>query len=1000
MKLFRRLRLVVIPACFCVISICPALLAQAPAQAPAQPPTQTPPPAPPKPSPFETIPTEQQPVPLPAPPVAPVAPIAPAAAQPGQPPQLETPKEAAAPVVNPNGQVIEAFEFRGAKRVPQDTLKALIISKPGDLYNEETLRRDFMILWNTGRFDDIRLEAEPGRLGLIVRFVVTERRVIRSIEYPGAKSVTVSEILDRFKERKVGLSVESQYDPNKIQRAAVVLKEYLAERGRQYATVEPQIEQIPPSSLKVTFVVNEGPKVKVGHIEITGNTEKTDRWVIRNMKNSKGLGIPHSILFENIFASTFDRAKLDEDKERVRQAYQDAGYFTAKTLEESVDIQHRGGRGWRLPLIKMNLPGITADITLPVEEGKLYHLRNMSFTGVKLFRTPQVLMKPLFGMGEGDIFSTDKLRKGIENMRKLYGKFGYIDFVPEPDFHPAEDGTDQIDLTLTADEGKQFFIRRIDFSGNTTTRDKVIRREILLDEGDMFNTELWDYSILRLNQLGYFEMLKKDEAADIRRNPQSNTVDITLKVKERGKNSIGLNGGVSGIAGSFVGFNYSTNNFLGLGETLSLESQLGTRMRDVSLGFTEPYFLDRPLQLGFVVYLRRFNYDQGREASILSGSNLIPLYNQLGSQNLLNYTQNSHGVSVSASYPVKRSFARLGVTYGFDISNVVTTTDAAKAYFTYINFSGVAGPNSLTGIRTSHIVPSYTYNTVNHPISPTAGRSVFFSVDFAGSILGGNINTVRPALDLKYFKPAPWHRSHILAFHMLGSLITGYGGKFIAPFSRTFIGGEQDVRGFEIWGITPIAYVASSSSVNVLNGDGSARTQKVVQNGVVTSVPVTMAVPRYQLITPGGDTQVVGNFEYRIPILGPVTLAIFGDAGLNKILRPSQLTMDTSRVSDLNNQFPQAGFDGRVKIAPGSERIRVSTGLELQVMLPVVNAPFRVYWAYNPSLVRQYLQPPIVADRSSFPNYNTFFNSVAQFGQAYPYMEKRSLFKFTIGRTF
>ena len=154
-----------------------------------------------------------------------------------------------------------------------------------------------MILWNTGRFDDIRLETEAGRTGLIVRFVVTERRVIRSIEYPGAKSVTVSEILDRFKERKVGLSVESQYDPNKIQRAAVVLKEFLAERGRQYATVDPQIEQIPPSSLKVSFVVNEGPKVKVGNIEITGNTDKDDRWVIRNMKNSKGIGVPHSILF-------------------------------------------------------------------------------------------------------------------------------------------------------------------------------------------------------------------------------------------------------------------------------------------------------------------------------------------------------------------------------------------------------------------------------------------------------------------------------------------------------------------------------------------------------------------------------------------------------------------------------------------------------------------------------------------------------------------------------
>jgi outer membrane protein insertion porin family len=1003
MKFFRRLRLVVIPALFCVISVCPALVAQQPpaGQPPVPPQQQTPPATPPKPSPFETIPTAPQPTPPAVTPAAPPTPAAaPAATQPGQRPQLETPKAEAAPAIDPNGQVVEAFEFRGAKRVPQDTLKALIISKPGDIYNEETLRRDFMILWNTSRFDDIRLETEAGRTGLIVRFVVTERRVIRSIEYPGAKSVTVSEILDRFKERKVGLSVESQYDPNKIQRASVVLKEFLAERGRQYATVEPQIEQIPPSSLKVSFVVNEGPKVKVGNILITGNEAKDSRWVIRNMKNSKGIGVPHSIYFERLFPATFDRNKLEEDKERVRQAYQDAGYFTAKTLEESVDIQHRGGKGWRLPLIKMNQPGITADITLPVEEGKLYHLRNMNFTGVKLFRTPEVLMKPLFGMTTGDIFSTDKLRKGIENMRKLYGKFGYIDFVPEPDFHPADDGSDQIDLTLTADEGKQFFIRRIDFSGNTTTRDKVIRREILLDEGDMFNTELWDYSVLRLNQLGYFEMLKKDESADIKRNPQSNTVDITLKVKERGKNSVGLNGGVSGIAGSFVGFNYSTNNFLGLGETLSLESQLGTRMKDVSLGFTEPYFLDRPLQLGFVVYLRRYNFDQGREASILSGQNLIPLYNQLGSQNLLNYSQNSHGFSVSTTYPIKRSFARVGVTYGYDISNVVTNTTAAQNYFQYINFSGVYGPNSLSGIHTSHIVPSYTYNTVNHPISPTAGRSLFLSTDFAGSVLGGNINTVRPSIDMKYFKQAPWHRSHILAFHLLGSMITGYGGKYIPPFSRTYIGGEQDVRGFEIWGISPLAYIASSASVNVLNDDGSARTQKVVQNGVVTSVPVTMTVPRYQLITPGGDTQVVSNFEYRIPIVGPVTMALFTDAGMNRILRPTQLTMDPGRTSDLNNQFPQAGFDGKVLIAPGTQKIRVSSGIELQVMLPVVNAPFRLYWAYNPSRVSQYLQPPIVADRSSFPNNNTFLNSITQFGVGYPFVEKRSMFRFTIGRTF
>src|SRR5207249_8005173 len=136
---------------------------------------------------------------------------------------------------------------------------------------------------------------------VVVTFVVTERRVIRSINYEGIHSVTVSEILDRFKERKVGLSVESQYDPDRIQRAVIALKDFLAERGRQYASVDPQIEQIPPSSLKVTFNVNEGPKVKVGNILIEGNQAFSQRWVIRHMKQLHPFGVPHSIILENVF---------------------------------------------------------------------------------------------------------------------------------------------------------------------------------------------------------------------------------------------------------------------------------------------------------------------------------------------------------------------------------------------------------------------------------------------------------------------------------------------------------------------------------------------------------------------------------------------------------------------------------------------------------------------------------------------------------------------------
>jgi len=960
-----------------------------PQQPPPTPAPQQPPPAQEKKpqNPFETVPESAKPEP---------------GKQEPQKPPLEAPKPAEQPKAPAGGKVIEAIDFRGARRVPQDQLRALIATKKGDIFNEDDLHRDFMSLWNSGRFDDIRLETEDGpNGGVIVRFVITERRVVRSIKYgSGMKSLTVSEVLDRFKERKVGLSVESQYDPNKVQHAAVVIREYLAERGRQFATVEPEVRQIPPSSLEIVFNVNEGPKVKVGRIDVVGNQAFNRREVVRAMKNLHAYGIPYSILFENIFARTYDATKLEEDKERIRDAYQQKGYFMAKVLDQKTEMVDTGGHGFRIPLIHENNPGKAVNITIPVEEGRLYHLNKINFVGVKLFRTPETLMRPLFGMAEGDAFSTSKLRKGLDNLRKLYGEFGYIDFVPEPSFDIIPN-TDKVDLTLTADEGKQFFVRRIDFSGNVTTRDKVIRREILLDEGDIFNNRLWELSILRLNQLGYFNQLKAEESADIKRNTQTSTVDITLKVQERGKNTIGLNGGVSEIAGSFVGLNYATNNFLGLGETLSINSQVGTRMSSVSAGFTEPYFLDRPLQVGVEAHLTRFDFNQGREASILAGENLIPLFNSLGSQNLLNYIQNGHGFSVSASYPLKRSFSRIGITYGYDISNIKTESTGAASYFDFINFSGIAGPNALQGIRTSRIVPSFSYNTVNHPITPTGGKSLFISTSFSGSFLGGNVNTIQPTIEGKYFKPAPWHKTHILAFHLLGSMIAGYGGKEIPPFSRTYIGGEQDIRGFQIWGISPIAFIPSEATVNVLNNDGTQRTELIKNSlGVLVPTNVTQNIPIYQLAFPGGDTHVVGNFEYRIPIFGPVILAPFVDAGINRILRPGELTMAPSRIDYLNNSYPNAGFEGKALVYPGTQAPRMSTGLELQVLLPVVQAPFRVYWAYNPMTVREYLQPPIVADRSIFPNQASFLNAVASFGNAYPFFEQRTMFRFTIGRTF
>jgi outer membrane protein insertion porin family len=306
----------------------------------------------------------------------------------------------------------------------------------------------------------------------------------------------------------------------------------------------------------------------------------------------------------------------------------------------------------------------------------------------------------------------------------------------------------------------------------------------------------------------------------------------------------------------------------------------------------------------------------------------------------------------------------------------------------------------LTGIKTSTITPTFAYNTVNHPITPTKGLRINASFGFTSSAIGGNVNMLQPSLDVAYFRRGLF-KSNVMGFHLNARFITGYGGKVAPPYNRYYMGGEDDVRGFDILTISPFAYIPTSTQISVLNNDGTQRYQRIINSdGTVGLAPVTQTIPVYSLILPGGDTYGVFNYEYRIPIVGPVTLAPFVDVGVDKLLLPSQLGLNAQRVEQLNGLFPQANFGSRAVIPAGTEPPRISTGIELQVLMPVVNAPFRVYWAYNLSVLNTNLQPPIVADRSFFPNNLTYQSAVQSFGQAIPWDERRSIFRFSIGRTF
>jgi outer membrane protein insertion porin family len=914
-------------------------------------------------------------------------------------PQLTTPVAPAQPPAQPAAQAtIQSIKFTGNHRITTTVLRARIFSRQGDVYNESALDRDFMALWNTGYFDDIRLEVTDSEKGeKIVVFFVREKKLVRSIDYKGLSSVQTSDVLDEFKKKKVGLSIQSQYDPVTIKRAEVVLQDMLSAHGKMFATVRHRTRNIPPNSVALTFIVVEGPKVKVGGVRFTGNQVFSSRQLARAMKYSRSVGAPPWFYW---FHRTYDKERIEADLENIRDLYRDHGYFYALAKEpetKMVDTRRRypffffsWGRGKRV------------DLTIPVEEGLQYRLGRFVVRGNTLFKEP--FLEAVLKLKPGDLFALSKVRKAIENYTKLYGQFGYINFTASPDIEP-DNKRRVINLALDFEEDKQFIVHRIEFSGNTKTRDKVIRRELLVSEGEMFSSSFWDLSILRVNQLGFFDTVKKEDY-DITQNTANSTVDITLKVKEKGKNSIGFSGGVSGLAGNFVGVNYATNNFLGLGETLSIQTEWGTYQKLYSFGFTEPYIFDRPMTVGFTVFRSDYRYDQLRYLAAAYGVSPSALsstpYGQYYAQN---FQQNQAGFTVSASYPLRRTFARFGLIYSYSYSSMQAFNAASESFFQAMNFRGLAGPSALSGIISSSVMPTYTYNTINDFYNPTRGRYLSATLMISG--LGGNVFTATPSIEFKYYHPVRNVRSEkpqAFGMRILAASIQGYGGRVPPPFSRFYIGGEYDIRGFDIRSISPLAFFPTIGQVCNRDNFGNPILATGAQGQKGTTCGSYTQFPYYTPIYPGGDTELISNFEYRVPIAGPVTLAAFVDGGSAFVLRTNQLQIDTSIPSlrQLTTDYPYFSLPTRLKIiASTNYRPRSSTGLDLQVILPVVNAPFHLFYGYNwlrennVSVVPPQLLPP----QSMFPNLYTYEDAVRLF-RGFVLRERKGRVGFTVARTF
>ncbi len=375
--------------------------------------------------------------------------------------------------------------------------------KPYNEAAERVIVEDHKRLWATNFLDDLSIEAidypfSNGVIGRVIVYNMEERQRIKTITYnEGTKEIDQTKVEERLRELSISMRLDTFVDPGTEKRVANVVRELLMEKGFQDAKVEPVHEPLPgaPKSVALKFRVTEGPKVRISNIDFVGNKVFSDGKLKGKLRNNKGGGF---WIFPG--SSIYQADKFEEDADALVAFFRENGYLQSNVGQPN------------LKQLRDSSDGKTRYMTLeiPVTEGTRYRVDKLEFVGND--KVPAEIMRPLFKMRVGDYYNEKRLREGFEKVREIYGAGGHWEMTPLPDF--AFDG-DKVSVTMRINEGKQYFVNRITFQGNTTTRDNVIRREMRLFENGVFNTEALKYSVRRLNQLGYFKPLEEQKHVQI-----------------------------------------------------------------------------------------------------------------------------------------------------------------------------------------------------------------------------------------------------------------------------------------------------------------------------------------------------------------------------------------------------------------------------------------------------------------------------------------------------
>ena len=649
--------------------------------------------------------------------------------------------------ITPSGPIVRQIEVQyvGRATVTRERILAQMRTTVGQPFNQANVEEDIRNLYGTGEITNVRIFSEPDGEGVKVIVIVATKSIIKAIVFQGNAKIRASRLQREITEKKGGT-----LDEEVVEQDRQKLLDYYHDKGYNDAVVKANVAlDEANNSGTITFSITENGQSNLEHVFFEGNHVIKTRDLRHAMKGTRGRDI---IAFIDK-SGRLDQTKLKEDLDSIRDLYQTKGY---------IDIDIPETRLQRLSNGDVNL-------VVVIHEGAQYRVGSLKFEGTQVFTDSEI--RRFLKMKEGAIYSPKGLKDDKKTIEDYYGSRGYVDTRVQPEGSPA--GDNRVNLVYKLDEGGQSFVERVNIEGNTQTKDKVIRREIPVAPGDIFNTVLIEAAKKRLENLGYFEKVDT--------NPTDTAIadrkDLDVLVQEKRTGSLSFGAGFSSID-SLVGqveltqANFDITNihgFTGGGQRFRLLLEYGVTRKDFVLSLTEPYFLDTRLALGGELFYHDTNYISN------------------------DYNQSNLGFDVNLRRPITRYLAG-SLEYrleSVDISDVQSNSTILQ------NESGTFTRSSIRG--------TLSYDTRDSGFLTRRGTRIDFSPYIAGSVLGGSTKDFGLDLTAAHYWSLP-KDTILLVNGEVATVDTYDGGDLVPVFDRLYLGGPQNLRGFAFRKVGPLDY--------------------------------------------------------------------------------------------------------------------------------------------------------------------------------------------------